>query len=124
MKYISFIYNGYYYLYADSGLSSKPNFSAWASCTLTATFYVFAILLIVGKLYDARFGEGSFPFGVLAIGCGIGIAWLSDWNIQHTWFGARAIDMSGRTRTLAKIVSFGLMLGSGLCFMSIGMAIY
>ncbi len=124
MNPVSFVYSGYYYLYADLGLSSKPKFSAWASCTLSAIFYVFALLLIVGELYDTRFGQGSFPFGLLAIACGIGLAWLSDWKIQHTWFGARKIDMSAGTKALAKIVSLGLMLGSWLCFISVSLAIY
>ena len=124
MNPISFVYTGYYYLYADSGLSSKPSFSAWGSCTLTAMFYVFALLLVVGKFYDARFGEGSFPFGTIAIACGLAIALLSDWRIQHTWFGAREIEMSGRRRMLAKAVSLGLMLGSWLCFIGVGLAIY
>lgn len=124
MNPISFVYSGYYYLYADPGLSSKPNFSAWASCTLAATFYVFALLTFVGKLYDARIREGSFPFGILAIACGIGITWLSDWKIQHTWFGIREIEILGSTRTLAKVFSLGLMLGSWLCFIGVALALY
>lgn len=124
MSPISFVYTGYYYLYADSGLSSRPNFSAWASCTLAAIFYVFAILLIVGEVYETRFGADSFPFGVIAIACGIAIAWLSDWKIQHTWFGAREVDLLGNDRTLAKIVALGLMLGSWLCFIIIGLVLY
>ena len=87
-------------------------------------FYVFTLLLVVGGLYDTRFGEGSFPFGAIAIACGLGIGFLSDWKMRHTWFGAREIDMSGKMRTRAKIVSSGLMLGSWLCFIGVGLAIY
>tara|TARA_R110000782_G_scaffold129099_1_gene220667 strand:+ start:853 stop:1245 length:393 start_codon:yes stop_codon:yes gene_type:complete len=124
MKAISFVYSGFYYLYSDSGLSHKPDFSAWASCTLAAVFYAFTLLLVIGRIVDAELGEGNFPFGLLAIASGIGIAWLSDWKIQHTWFGARKIEMSVRTRNLAKVVSLGLMLGSWLCFLGVGIAIY
>lgn len=124
MNPISFVYSGYYYLFGDSGLSSRPDFSAWASCTLSAVFYVYALLLIVDKLYETRFGAGSFSFGTFAIVCGVAIALLSDWKIQHTWFGAREVDMSGSTRTLAKMIALGLMLGSWLCFIGVGLAIY
>ena len=98
MNPISFVYTGYYYLYADSGLSRKPNFSARGSRTLTAMFYVFALLLVVGNFYDGRFGEGSFPFGAIAILCGLAIAWLSDrentthlvWRTPYRIVGSQA----------------------------------
>ena len=124
MKLVSYIYSGFYYLYQDSKLSSKADFSAWASCTLAAIFYVFAILMVVGKFYDDRFGDDSFPFGAAAIASALAIGLLSDWRIERTWFGAAKIDLSNRQRSKAKLSSLVLLLGSWVAFISTGLALY
>ena len=124
MRLISFIYSGYYYFFADSGLSTKPDFSAWASCSITAVFYVFSILIAIDKLYNDRFGDDSSPFSIVAIAAALAIGLLSDWKIQHTWFGARTIEMRGRQRTVAKAISVGLLIGSGLAYVSVGLIMY
>lgn len=124
VKFISFIYSGYYYLFADLKLSRKPNFSAWASCTLATIFYAFSILIIVGKLYNDRSNDSNFPFGGIAIMTAITIGLLSDWNIRHTWFGATTIEMRKRQRTFAKAVSLALLIGSWLVFISVGLTLY
>ena len=124
MKLVSFIYSGYYYLFVDSKLSSKPDFSAWASCSIVTVFYVFSILTFVGKLYDDKFGDGEFPFAVFTIAAALGIGLLSDWDIKHTWFGANAIEMHGRRRAVAKVTSLMLLLVSGLAYVSVGLVMY
>ena len=124
MRLISFIYSGYYYFFADSGLSTKPDFSAWASCSLATIFYVFSILIAVDKLYNDRFGDSEFPFAVVVIAAALAIGLLSDWRIQHTWFGATAIEMHGRQRTVAKAVSIAFLIGSGLAYTSVGWIMY
>jgi hypothetical protein len=124
MKLVSYIYSGFYYLYQDSKLSSKADFSAWASCTLAAIFYAFAILMVAGKFYDDRFGDGSFPFGAAAIGSALAIGLLSDWRIQHTWFGAAKIELPSPQRSKAKLSSLVVLLGSWAAFISMGLALY
>ena len=124
MKFVSFIYSGYYYLFADSKLSSKPDFSAWASCTLATVFYVFSILIVVGEFYNDGSSDGGFPFAGIAIAAAIAIGLLSDWNIQHTWFGATRIDMHERQRKFAKAVSLAFLIGSWLVFISVGLIVY
>lgn len=124
MNFISYIYSGYYYLYQDSKLSSKADFSAWASCTLAAIFYVFAILMMTGKYYDDRFGDDAFPFGAAAIGSALAIGLLSDWRIEHTWFGAAKMELSSPQRSRAKLTSLLVLLGSWLAFIFTGLALY
>ena len=124
MKALSFIYSGYYYFFVDSKLSSRPDFSAWASCSIATLFYVFSILTVIDKLYNDGFGDREFPFGVIVIAAALAIGLLSDWRIEHTWFGARAIEMHGRQRTLAKLVSLSLFAGSGLAYISVGFIMY
>tara|TARA_R110002111_G_C5711587_1_gene346787 strand:- start:127 stop:504 length:378 start_codon:yes stop_codon:yes gene_type:complete len=124
MRIVSYIYSGFYYLYADSKLSNKPSFSAWAGCTLSSIFYIFALLIVVGKFYDDRYGEDAFPFGVVAIILAILIALLSDWDIQYTWFGARKVEMFGIHRSRAKMTSLAVLLGSWLAFISVGFITY
>ena len=124
MKFVSFIYSGFYYLYQESRLSSKPDFSAWAGCTLATVFYIFALLIVVGKFYDDRFGDDSFPFGAVAIVSAVAIALMSDWRIEHTWFGATKIEMSGQYRSRAKLTSLVVLLGSWVAFISVGLALY
>jgi hypothetical protein len=87
-------------------------------------FYLLALLVVIGKFYNDRYGEDTFPFGVAAVISAVLIALLSDWKIQHTWFGARKVKMSGKHRSRAKITSLAVFLGSWLSFISVGLITY
>jgi len=124
MRILRVIYNGYYHTFAGTRLSRNPAFSAWVLCTLAALFYLYSTLLVVEAVFDSIFYEGAFPFLAVALPSSALLALLSDWNINWTWFGASATDMSESSVRRAKWIASAFLVGSWVSFIAINLVLY
>ena len=124
MKVATFLYNGYYSFFDRSRLSKKPDFSAWASCTLASFFYLLSIFSILDGMVSKWTGQ-PIPWGLwIQIGLGVGLAWSSDWNIQHTWYGAKKEEFSEERLGNARVAAFLVLVGSWIAFIITAYLVY
>lgn len=124
MKVATFLYNGYYSVFDRSRLSTKPDFSAWASCTLASFFYLLTVFSILNGLVEKWTGQ-PIPWGLqIQIGLGIALAWGSDWNIRHTWFGAKKEEFSEEQLSNARVAAFLVLIGSWIAFVTAAYLVY
>ncbi|MDJ0712448.1 MAG: hypothetical protein QNJ14_18830 [Woeseiaceae bacterium] len=124
MKIATFLYNGYYSFFARSRLSTKPDFSAWASCTLASIFYYFALFSILDGLVQRWTGH-PIPWGFqIQTGLGIALVLGSDWNIRHTWFGAKREDLPEERLRKARLAALLVLIGSWIAFITTAILVY
>jgi hypothetical protein len=124
VKVATFLYNGYYSIFDRSRLSTKPDFSAWASCTLASFFYLLSAFSILDGLVRKWTGE-PIPWGLqIQIGLGIALALGSDWNIRHTWFGAKKEEFSEEQLSNARLAAFLVLIGSWIAFITTALLVY
>ena len=124
MKIATFLYNGYYSFFDRNRLSTKPDFSAWASCTLASIFYVLSVFSVLDGLVRNWTGE-PIPWGLqIQIGLGAAIALGSDWNIRHTWFGAKKEELSDEQLSTARLAAIVVLIGSWISFVTTAILVY
>jgi len=124
VKVATFLYNGYYSFFDRSRFSAKPDFSAWAACTLASFFYLLAAFSLVDDLVRKSTGQ-PIPWGLqIQIGLGIALALGSDWHIRHTWFGAKKEELPEDQLSNARLVAFLFLIGSWIAFIVTGYLVY
>ena len=124
MRLASFLYNGFYSFFDRSRLSTKPDFSAWAACTLASYFYLLAIFSVLDGAVQKWTGQ-PIPWGLpIQIGLGIALALGSDWQIRHTWFGVKREDMHADKLRDAEVFAFLVLIGSWIAFISAAIMVY
>lgn len=124
MRLASFLYNGFYSFFVRSRLSTKPDFSAWAACTLASYFYLLALFSVVDGAVHKWTGQ-PIPWGwPIQIGLGIALALGSDWQIRNTWFGAKKEEMPLESLRNAEVSAFLVLIGSWVAFITAAIMAY
>lgn len=122
MRVATFLYNGYYSLYAR--VSKKPEFSAWASLTLASFVYLLSVFNVLDGLFLHLTGQ-PVPYGIqIQIALGVTLAWGSDRNINHTWFGAEKVELPEEILRKARLTASLVLIGSWIAFISTAILVY
>ena len=124
MKLASFLYNGFYSLFARSCLSTKPDFSAWAACTLASLFYFLAAFSLLDGIVRKWSGH-PIPWSLpIQIAVGLALALGSDWRIEHSWFGVKREELPQDKRAGAELAAFLFLVGSWIAFITAALVVY
>jgi hypothetical protein len=124
VKLASFLYDGFYSFFDRHRFSTKPDFSAWAGCTLACLFYLFAAFSLADGAVAKWTGQ-PIPWGLhIQIGLGIALVLGSDWRIEHSWFGVKKEELPQEKVANAEFAAFAFLIGSWVAFMTAALFVY